>query len=101
VKEFSKPLPKNLEALPGAVVPQYREYKGKQLGPYWFRVWRSGGSLYKVYVPASEIESVRACCDAWCRRRAENRRRRDESMARLKELKQLLKQYSRTGGIDW
>jgi len=98
---MQKRYPKDLEQLPGAVVGQYRHYKGKRLGPYWFRVWRSGGELHKVYVPASDLESIRACCAAWRHRRSESRRRRDESIARFRELKQLLKLYTRLGGMDW
>lgn len=53
------------KVLPGAVVAQYRTVKGRRYGPYWFRVWREEGRLRKEYVPAWDLERVRAACEAW------------------------------------
>jgi hypothetical protein len=59
-----------MEPLPGTVVPQYtrcgkrtcRCYDGPKHGPYYYRIWREGKSVRKVYVSADDLERVRAQC---------------------------------------
>ena len=36
---------------------------GELHGPYFYRVWRVGARIRKVYVKAAEVETVRAQCD--------------------------------------
>jgi len=81
-----KPLP---NSLPGAVVAQYRERGDKRYGPYYFRVWREGGRLRKVYVKQTDVEAVRAACQ---RHRDEQRERRENRI----ELRDLLRRYKAT-----
>ena len=67
------PLPKTLA---GAVCIQWvpcgragcRCSRGQLHGPYYYRFWREGGRLRKEYVRLTELEEVRAQCEA--RRRA-------------------------------
>lgn len=62
---------KALEPLEGEVCPQYircgkpgcRCQYGKPHGPYYYRIWREGNRVRKVYVKATEVEAVRAACD--------------------------------------
>ncbi len=64
------PLP--LPPLKGVVCEQYvrcgkaecRCQRGEPHGPYYYRVWREGERVQKVYVKASELDSVRAACEA-------------------------------------
>ena len=63
------PLPK---MLPGAVCKQWvrcgrsncRCSREKLHGPYYYRFWREGGRLRKQYVKRSDVEKVRASCQA-------------------------------------
>jgi hypothetical protein len=65
--EMAKLLPKTL---PGAVCAQWvrcgkpgcRSARGELHGPYFYRFWREGGRLCKVYVPRSALAQVRAQC---------------------------------------
>ena len=74
--ETADPLPK---MLPGAVCAQWRRCgkpacrcaRGQPHGPYFFRFWRQGGKLRKVYVRPAELERVRAACRARQRQRRE------------------------------
>jgi hypothetical protein len=54
-KESINSLPKNW-----SVCAQYRLYKGRRLGPYWFRFWRDNGVLRKEYIPQDQLPSVQA-----------------------------------------
>src|SRR5262249_25350961 len=64
------------KTLPGVILPQWvrcgrpncRCARGHLHGPYHYRFWREGGRLRKAYVKQSEVEAVRARCEA--RRRA-------------------------------
>jgi hypothetical protein len=72
------PLPKTL---PGVVLAQWvrcgragcRCARGSLHGPYYYRFWREGGRLRKVYVRTAELEEVRARCEARRRARRELR----------------------------
>jgi hypothetical protein len=58
--------------LPGVVLPEWvrcgkpncRCRRGELHGPYHYRFWREGGRLRKAYVKRSELERVRAQCEA-------------------------------------
>jgi hypothetical protein len=73
----SDSLPKT--PLPGVVRPQWvrcgrpncRCARGQLHGPYHYRFWREGSRLKKSYVKRSELEQVRAACEA---RRPERQR---------------------------
>jgi hypothetical protein len=60
------------KTLPGVVCPQWvqcgrpgcRCSHGRLHGPYFYRFWREGGRLRKEYVKRSEVEEVRARCQA-------------------------------------
>ncbi len=60
------------KTLPGVVRPQWvrcgrescRCGRGSPHGPYFYRFWREGGRLRKQYVRRSDVEEVRARCQA-------------------------------------
>src|SRR5690242_7874187 len=85
--ENKKRLPK-LEPLPGAVCKQYRPYKGRQLGPYYFRFWKEDGQQRKEYVRPRDLETVRKQCAIF----REERQRRIAGTAYLKSFSQLLRE---------
>ncbi len=72
VSEHPQDPPAPLSPLKGVVCAQYvrcgksecRCQRGEPHGPYYYRVWREGERVQKVYVKASELEAVRAACDA-------------------------------------
>lgn len=37
---------------------------GELHGPYYYRIWREGNSVRKVYVNSLEMEAVKAACGA-------------------------------------
>jgi len=39
--------------------------RGELHGPYYYHFSRLGGTLIKRYIPASDVEQVRAACLAW------------------------------------
>ena len=59
-----------MEPLEGEVCPQFircgkpgcRCGYDKPHGPYYYRIWREGTRVRKVYVKATEVEAVRAAC---------------------------------------
>ena len=59
-----------IEPLAGEVCPQFircgkagcRCQHGRPHGPYYYRIWREGNSVRKVYVKATELEQVKAAC---------------------------------------
>jgi len=83
--ETAEPLPK----IRGAVCAQWRVYKGKRLGPYYFLFWREDGKLRKKYIRKAELAATIAACAAF---RDERRQRRTSH----KEAMQWIRQYSRT-----
>jgi hypothetical protein len=68
-RNMAKTLPK---ILPGVVCAQWvrcgrpscRCAGGRLHGPYHYRFWREGGRLRKAYVKRSELDQVRARCQA-------------------------------------
>lgn len=39
--------------------------KGVLHGPYYYRIWREGSKVHKAYVKASDVQAVRAQCEAY------------------------------------
>ncbi len=83
---------KTAETLPkirGAVCAQWRIYKGKRLGPYYFLFWREGGKLRKRYVKRADLAVTIAACGAY---RDEQRERRVNHA----EVMRWIRQFNRT-----
>ncbi len=59
--------------LPGKLCEQYircgkagcRCQEGERHGPYYYRIWREGSRVQKVYVKREELEAVQAACDSY------------------------------------
>lgn len=72
----------------GDIVSQYircgkatcRCRHGELHGPYYYRTWRDGDKVRKVYVPFQDVERVQAACDAY---KALRRQLRDDQKDRL------------------
>ncbi len=87
-----------LEPLEGEVCTQFircgklgcRCQSGHLHGPYYYRIWREGAHVNKVYVKSSEIEAVKAGCEAH-RELAHN----------LREIKQARMQLTRSIQKEW
>lgn len=87
--------------LEGEVCVQYircgklgcRCQSGQRHGPYHYRIWREGAQVHKVYVKSSEVEAVKARCDA---HRSLTRSLRDVRQARLKLIQNIQKEWRRT-----
>lgn len=99
-KESNGALPKTeAPTLPGAVCAQYvrcgrpgcKCAKGELHGPYWYRFYRERGRQHKAYVRPSDLEQVRAACEARRARRRESR----EAMAQVKGYFRLLRLMER------
>lgn len=67
-----------LPKIKGAVCAQWRVYKGKRLGPYYFLYWREGGKLRKRYVRPADLAATVAACAAHRDEMREERRSREE-----------------------
>ena len=60
----------DLEPLPGAIVPQFIRcgklgchcQTGDRHGPYFYRIWRDGDKVRKVYVKVTDMEQVTLQC---------------------------------------
>jgi len=48
----------------GWISTTYRHYKGKRLGPYYFRKWKVGKKIHRQYVKPEDVERIRAECQA-------------------------------------
>lgn len=67
----SEPL-KHWQPLEGEVCEQYircgklgcRCRDGQLHGPYFYRIWRQGTRVRKVYVKAADVEQTRLACEA-------------------------------------
>jgi len=89
--------------LPGAVCAQWtrcgkagcRCTRGELHGPYYYRMWREQGRLRKSYVPAADVEEVRAQCEQERMRKRQERRKRQASLSQLRELRTLLREAER------
>lgn len=64
--------PEGWQPLEGEVCEQFircgksgcRCRDGQLHGPYFYRIWRQGARVRKVYVKAAELDTVRAACEA-------------------------------------
>ncbi len=64
--------PKAWQPLEGEICEQYircgkpgcRCRAGQLHGPYFYRIWRQGTRVRKVYVKAADVVQVRLACDA-------------------------------------
>ena len=88
----AKPLP---NTLPGAVCAQWRERDGKRYGPYWCRMWREGGRLYKQYIKREDVDAVRAACQRHHEEQAARRRNHAELMQMLRGFKASCREVER------
>ena len=92
----SASLPKEL---PGAVcrqwvrcgTPNCRCARGQLHGPYFARFWRENGKVRKAYVKLSEVDQVRAACEARRRPKREVVGWLDESHRMLEVLREIEK----------
>jgi len=63
----------SISPLPGKLCEQFircgkagcRCQEGERHGPYYYRIWREGSRVQKVYVKREELESVQAACDSY------------------------------------
>jgi hypothetical protein len=92
--ETAKTLPNTLA---GAVCAQYRERNGNRYGPYFFRFWREGGRLRKVYVRRGDAPAAAAACRARRDRDARERRAQREGKELMRELLECTRQVE--GGL--
>ena len=61
------------QPLPGEICEQYircgksgcRCEQGQRHGPYYYRIWREGDHVNKVYVKRVELEAVQQACEAY------------------------------------
>lgn len=59
--------------LPGEICEQYircgkvgcRCEQGKRHGPYYYRIWREGEQVHKVYVKRTDLEMIQQACNAY------------------------------------
>lgn len=75
--EQTPPFPADggLPPLPGEICAQFircgkancRCELGRRHGPYYYRVWREGAHVHKVYVRRTDLDSVRQACEAYRR----------------------------------
>ena len=64
---------RNPTPLPGEICEQYIRCgkagccceQGKRHGPYYYRIWREGERVHKVYVKRSDLEAVQEACVAY------------------------------------
>jgi hypothetical protein len=85
------------DKLPGTVQPQYvrcgkpncKCAHGELHGPYWYRLWREwDGKQHKEYVRKSDVERVRAACEA-------QQQELREAVAVLARGRKVVKSYAR------
>lgn len=88
---IAKPLPK----IRGAVCAQWRIYKGKRLGPYYFLFWREGGKLRKRYVKRADVAATIAACTAYREKQREQRTSHAELMRWIRGYNQTCKEMER------
>jgi len=89
--ESAQTLPK----IRGAVCAQWRIYKGKRLGPYYFLFWREGGKLRKRYVKRADVAATIATCAAYREEQREQRTSHAELMRWIRGYNQTCKEMER------
>lgn len=63
----------SITPLPGKLCEQFircgkagcRCQEGERHGPYYYRIWREGSRVQKVYVKREEMDAVQAACDSY------------------------------------
>ncbi len=71
--QSSNPATENRATQKGWINTFYRYYKGKKLGPYYVRRWKTGNKIHREYIKPKDIERVRAECLAYREKRTERR----------------------------
>src|SRR5579885_1106370 len=72
--QTSNPITENLATpLPGWVATFFVNYHGRRIGPYYSRNWKRNGKLHKQYIKPSDVEKVRARCQAFRDQRSRQR----------------------------
>jgi len=69
------------EPLPGSICEQFIRCgklgchcrTGKLHGPYYYRIWRAGGEVHKLYVKGADVAQVRRQCESYLALSAELR----------------------------
>jgi hypothetical protein len=92
---------KELEPLEGEVCPQFircgkagcRCQYDRPHGPYYYRIWREGTRVRKVYVKASDVEAVRVACALY---RSLSRNLQDAKQAKVQLTQSMNKEWRRT-----
>jgi hypothetical protein len=95
--ENANSLPKSI---PGAVIPQMvrcgkpscKCARGELHGPYFYRFWRTGRRLRKIYVRKSEAAAIKAACDNYRNERLQTRQMILDNKQQWRDLKALLKE---------
>ncbi len=85
-------LPGEMSVLPGEICEQFircgkpgcRCEQGHRHGPYYYRIWREGDRVHKVYIKRPELETVRQACEAYrqCQQTLRDARLRREGLSR-------------------
>ena len=88
---IAKPLPK----IQGAVCVQWREYKGRRLGPYFFLFWRESGKLRKQYIKRADLAATIAACAAYREEQQERRRSHVELMKWIRDFNRTSREVER------
>lgn len=89
----------NMNASPplkGEVCAQYircgksncRCQQGQPHGPYYYRIWRDGSQVKKIYVKPAELERVRQACAAYKRLAEQLRGQRRARVRITRQIKQ-------------
>ena len=94
-------LPSGTEPLEGEVCMQYircgksgcRCQSGQLHGPYYYRVWREGTQVRKVYVRSSEVEAIKTACQTY---HTLSRSLRDVKQTRIQLTRSIQKEWRRT-----
>lgn len=73
--------------------PGCRCNTGQLHDPYYYRIWREGTYIRKVYVKAGELEAVRAACEA---HRNLSGSLRSVKQTRLRLTQSILKEWRQT-----
>ncbi len=91
VNKMDETLPK----IRGTVCAQWRVYKGKRLGPYYFLFWREDGKLRKRYVKRADVAATIAACAAYREEKREQRTSHAELMRWIRGYNRTCKEMER------
>ena len=84
--------------LPGWVCRQFVRRGKKLCGPYWYRFWREGGRLRKMYVRPERLGVVRIQCEEWLAFKRQVRHRRREVLDSTAWLRNIREELSKING---